>query len=455
MMRFRTWRAWARSLPWALRWFVYLTLCRPVLDTLYFLKDISPFLSPLNIIGVLTPVLVVFSLLTVTFPRRMTAVDGLIGLWAGLLFFNALAVLSIEVTAETLTIASKLVMVVFLYAFLRLFVQSREALHGLLTTFLYATIAPFGMLLYELLLEPLDVVLMTRGFTRHDGLYADVVGYAVYILGGFFVAAYFLVEAVSTPRFRRQAVLFAVVAGLTVVGLLSMHHTASWGVFGALVGLLVVHNVSPRKLPLLAALAVVGGVVVYFAGGAINERLAYLFYTDLAVLEGERGIESAFHGRMSRWMRYMSQWVADVPWVAKLFGVSTASRTPEVAMLLAGIHNDYLRILFATGIVGLLVYLAGFALVFLKSWGRPAHERFLVQGATAVFLLYGLSTVPTLYVPLITLVFTGIAYQALPARRPAVSATRRWAAADGPAAGASLRYAPPAPSSARTAPDVH
>ncbi|HRZ78170.1 MAG TPA: hypothetical protein P5248_12420, partial [Bacteroidales bacterium] len=62
-MKHREWKHWVRSKPWALRWFIYLVLLRPVIDNLYYLKHVSPFLSPLYIVGVLSPLLALSALL--------------------------------------------------------------------------------------------------------------------------------------------------------------------------------------------------------------------------------------------------------------------------------------------------------------------------------------------------------------------------------------------------------
>lgn len=61
-MKFNQWKIWLKSKPWILKWFILLVLIRPIIDNLYFLKDISPFLSPLYIAGVLTPLMVIYVL---------------------------------------------------------------------------------------------------------------------------------------------------------------------------------------------------------------------------------------------------------------------------------------------------------------------------------------------------------------------------------------------------------
>jgi len=90
-------------MPWHLRWFVLLILFRPVLDNLYFLKNISPLLSPLYWVGILTPLLSIWAYLK---ERNITktVVDKRMTYWFVLIvasammivFYDPLNLLSVE-----------------------------------------------------------------------------------------------------------------------------------------------------------------------------------------------------------------------------------------------------------------------------------------------------------------------------------------------------------------------
>src|SRR5690606_37404668 len=62
-MTFKEWKLWLSALPWPLRWFPILVLIRPIVDNFYFLKEVSPLLSPLYAVGILTPVLTIVGIL--------------------------------------------------------------------------------------------------------------------------------------------------------------------------------------------------------------------------------------------------------------------------------------------------------------------------------------------------------------------------------------------------------
>src|SRR5437016_327172 len=69
-MSFSEWKYWFRSLPWSLRWFPLLILIRPLVDNFYYLKNVSPVLSPLYIVGVLTPLLAIYGMAVIRRQQR-------------------------------------------------------------------------------------------------------------------------------------------------------------------------------------------------------------------------------------------------------------------------------------------------------------------------------------------------------------------------------------------------
>lgn len=401
------------SLPWSRRWFVWLVLVRPLIDMSYFMKDVSPLLSPLYIVAILTPLAVVASVWSRSFPKRMRSVpDALMAGWALLVVFNALAGLAFGVTIQSIEMLLRLTLPIFLYYYLRGFVQSKHDLIGLLSTFLFSTVVVFGQLLYEQLVSPIRNVVETRGFERVEGLFADVNSYAFYMAGALLVSAFFFLDDEGRVSLRRRALKFTAVAILSLVALINMHHAASWAVFAAVIVLLVLHSAGRGRasaLLVLTALAVPGYLVL---GDEIAERVNSMYERELAVLEGERELQFAFHGRMSRWQRHIDEW-DQMPLVAKAFGIALHTE-PTPGKVGGGIHNDYLRALFATGWVGLLLYLGFYVVTLLRTFGQPASDRFLVRGVTAIVLLYSVTASPMMSVPLLYFGMTVLAYGALP-----------------------------------------
>ncbi|HXD93300.1 MAG TPA: hypothetical protein VNX01_08810, partial [Bacteroidia bacterium] len=86
-MTYKEWKYWLKSQPWHLRWFTVLVLIRPIVDNFYYLKNISPFLSPLYLVGIATPILCVYAI--ISFKRKDKSVfDFLFGIWTILILLS-------------------------------------------------------------------------------------------------------------------------------------------------------------------------------------------------------------------------------------------------------------------------------------------------------------------------------------------------------------------------------
>lgn len=394
-MSYRKWKQWVQSLPWSLRWFVFLVLFRPLLDIFYYLKDISPFLSPLYIVGVMTPVLIAGSFLSKSFPRKEnSSLDWVFGVWGVLLFFNVLAALTWQFSLYSLEIAFKLLLPIVLYFFLRHLIRSKRDLMGILTTFLYSSLIPFGMLLYEKFFTSIRADI-SRGMMRSSGAYADVISYAIYWMGALLVASYIFLGQDTRMFLLKRARLLIVVCALCLLGLLTIHHLTTWGVFFMLIGLLIFYSTRSKHIPAMLLMLLIGIVGFYFIGDTVNEKISVLIEVDMRVLEGDLDSGRALHGRFDRWRRYIEQW-EEMPVTSKLFGVSlTPSAWRHGTSVLGGVHNDYLRILFASGLLGLSTILLFYVILFFKSWSLAPSEKFLVQGAIALMLLYSITKLPS------------------------------------------------------------
>lgn len=418
-MTYAAWKVWLGELPWSLRWFVALVLVRPTIDALYVLKEISPFLSPLYIVGVFTPVLVVLAVLSRSVERPQAgASDGLFAAWGWLLALSAFVSIVVDgLNVGALEAAFHLVTPVFLYLFARHFVRSKRDLVGFATTFFFSLVVPYGMILFETFVTPIGTQ-ESRGLVRFHGAYGDVASYGMFFTAGVLLAGYFFLdEALDLPkrvRYGRLAVAF----GVGALGLVKINHGSSLAIFGVLVALFFLHGLSSRQAPaiLLVAVALVSGAFIFF-GDALLAQYDAIVARELTVMEREdKGFEASFHGRGGRWLWMLAIW-EQLPDQAKLFGISLGYMQPEWQsvipfrqMVLKGTHNDYIRVLFATGIVGLSAFLLFLGTVFVKSFWLPRALRFLVWGSLANLVLLAVALTPTLYPTVQYICFVVFAY---------------------------------------------
>ncbi len=420
-MSYRAWKQWLLSLPWSLRWFVLLVLIRPIVDALYFLKGISPFLSPLYITGVLTPVLIAASYLSGSFPKkRLSILDVLFGFWAWILLFNALALLiKYGVSLESLEHSLHFITPPLIYFYVRHFIQSKENLLGLITTVLLSSIVPSVMLIYENVFDPVSTQ-TSRDLTRFLGVWSDISNYGVFFTTGLLAAGYFFfAKGTGVPNRRRTQVLAAVII-IGLLGLVSINHTASWIVFIFVFALFMWHGAGSQAALTTLVVLVVAAVGYLFLGEAINESVGTIFEREMNVIHREdKGFKDAFHGRGHRWAAFLSMWET-MPALSKLFGVSFGTldlrwqAVPVRYMTLKGAHSDYIRLLFATGVVGLATYLFALGAASFRSLTLPKAERFLILGGVAILMLFSVSMTPSLYATTQYICFSIVAYTALP-----------------------------------------
>lgn len=415
-MSVQQWRAWTKSKPFHLQWFIWLVLLRPVVDSLYFLKNISPLLSPLYIVGLLTPLLAIWGMMRNKRSGR-SRLDLHFKVWSACLLLGCLLIFFFDpLSLLTVEFILKLSLPVYLFFFLRCFIRDKKDLNGILQTFLYSGIFVAAVLVFELVVNPIRVV-ESRGLERIQGNFGDVVNYGIYIVFCLLIAAYRLLAS-TRQGMRKHTTVLLVVVFIGIAGLLNIHHIASYITFAAVGLLFLVFNLrSNRETGLV--LVVIGAVAAFYFvqdpfQEAVQERISPLLEQDLKVYQGELESERLLHGRVGRW-KHMWGIFSEQPVFAQFFGYPLQM---EYAYHFVGIgsHNDFIRLLFFTGYLGLLVYLLLLAGVYRASIGLSGSLRYLVLGALAVLLLYSVSITPTFYAPFMYLVMSIFAFVALPPR---------------------------------------
>ena len=83
-------------------------------------------------------------------------------------------------------------------------------------------------------------------------------------------------------------------------------------------------------------------------------------------------------------------------------------------MISGGMHSDYVRLLFLSGLIGLIFYLIFLFSLLKRVLSMQMPERFLVMGAIGIVLLYSITTCPLNYAPFIYYIFPILAYASLP-----------------------------------------
>ena len=90
-----------------------------------------------------------------------------------------------------------------------------------------------------------------------------------------------------------------------------------------------------------------------------------LFAKDIQVYEGDARDSAALNGRVWIWERYFAIWES-FNVISQWLGAGFAQHVKSRVMMSGGMHSDYVRLFFSTGIVGVICYLT-FLIYLIKS----------------------------------------------------------------------------------------
>lgn len=423
-MTFKEWTAWLRDLPWAFRWFPLLVLFRPVIDNLYFLKSVSPLLSPPYIVGVLTPVACIAALVRFRSPQR-TRLDKAFLYWSVIVLLSALFLLFYDpLSMLTFEYVLKITIPVYLYFFLRLFISDLRDLHGILQSFLYSTLFVVILLVYEVFINPISVQ-ESRGLERIQASFGDVVSYGMYITFAVIIATYFFFARQHVVRFKRRMVLLGTVLVFAILGLVNIYHTASYSVFASLILLFVAYNLRSENRAVAIGLVLVAGFIITVWGSEVmQDKVSPLILTDIQVYEGQQDTDRLLHGRVGRW-RSMLELFSSESIPVQFFGFPLKFKY-VFQFIGIGSHNDFIRMLFGTGIIGLALYLNLLFRVWRRRLVLGLAQNYLLIATLVALIFYSISVTPTFYAPFMYFALTIFAYVALPGNKLTQWANREY-----------------------------
>ncbi len=398
-------------MPWSLAWFVLLVLFRPVIDNFYYLKETSPFLSPLYIVGVLTPLLSVVAIIKVPKPNY-SRLDSVMAVYSTLIFLScAFLLIRAGFSMDSLEVSLKLSLPAFVYFFGRRFIRSKKDLLGIFQTFIYSAAFVLVILGYELIFNPISVQ-MSRGLERIQGNFADVINYAIYATCGVLLAGFYYFDKSKSWKFNKRVTIFMITVVISLVIISNIHHTASYAVIMGLFIIFLVNNLRSNLGGAVFFILTAAVVVYTFGKETIDENIMPLIETDIQVYEGEKDSEALLHGRVGRWESFLEVF-DESNVVSKLIGLPSGMDEP-FKYISKGAHNDFLRIMMFTGLAGLFAYLIFLFSSFMRTLKHDTPMRFLGLGTLAIFFLYSISTTPSLYAPLLYILIPVFCMLALP-----------------------------------------
>ncbi len=391
-MNLKTWWFWLKSIPFSLKWFCVIMLLKPILDAFYFVKD-AGILSPSQIVGFLIFILCILYNSSKKHKSHFNISDFFILSFGFILFLNASLVYLIDFSIGGLGDFIRIIIPILIFFYLKNEITSLDDINGFLMTFLISSIFPYSIYLYEFFFAPIrieEISIGRGGGLRLTGIYPDIFNYIAYIIGNFIILALLFTND-SFVRIKPNFTRIILGVLLTFIGLIGIKHQASWGVFASVFLLFLLFNIGNKYGK---SLILIVGLSLFVSFSYIWKNvISPLYSKEINVYEGTSEEDRALNGRIVRWEKYFKIW-DKMPLEAKVFGVGFSSNKERSIMMSGGMHSDYIRFLFSTGILGLLLYALFYIAVLISSFKFPLPIRFFVISSCTVLLLYSISSNP-------------------------------------------------------------
>ncbi|WP_412560016.1 O-antigen ligase family protein [Winogradskyella sp. MIT101101] len=391
----KTFKKWFATRPINLKWMLLVILVFPMFAATWEMKKSSGF-SPLQLLGLL-----VFAFAFMSIISKKTKAPNLFFLFYVFLFLlitNLLLVFFYEGSFSQFGDTIRTILPFLLFFYFRKHLNSVIDIEGFLITFLIASVFPISTLYYEILFNPIREVYNTAsrgGGLRLSGFYADLFGYMSHLICGFICYCYFYIKYSKrkSKHFIFSNVGFLFVLLICLIGIYNLRHQASWAVSLILLSMFVYFirkQVSAFQLFVFFIIAL--GVGGYF----YTQIFETLFAKDIAVYEGGAKETAALNGRVYLWKKYYAFW-ENFNVLGQWIGAGFAQHEKSSVMMSGGMHNDYVRFFFSTGIIGILCYVSFLIYLIKKTLKtRIVEFKFLLLASVIVILMYSISALPLL-----------------------------------------------------------
>jgi O-antigen ligase len=316
--------------------------------------------------------------------------------WVVIYVFNLLMVQLVNINLEVIALVSKLLIPVFLYLYFRINIKNILELKYFLITILMSFIPSVFVFMYDAFLG--GQFYSARGVIRMDTEYADVASLGQIATVALIISSYLYLSSIEQKN-NKFLFIFIVVSLIGFSTILLIAHASSTAIF-FLTFILFLTFLLKSKIVQFIILATVLVIPMYFTFQTeINNYYEIMFEKEFNTIQEEGGLltsDNAMRGRTGRWNRMLAVY-SDQNIVVQLIG-GTGIVYPE--MIGHGPHNDYLRILFASGIVGLSLYVLFWIVLLLLSFRYRDSRLFLIIATSFQVLLLSISLTPSSYVDL-------------------------------------------------------
>jgi hypothetical protein len=391
----RNYVRWFTSRQLSFKWMLWVILLFPFFAATWEMKQIVG-ISPLQILGLFVFVISFVSGLLLKSTSK--GFPLILKLFLFILLINLLFLNLYEVNFGLFTDGIRTLLPFTLLFYFRKSINSIYDFEGFLITFVIACIFPLCTLFYEITFDPIRTVYNTAsrgGGLRLSGFYANLFGYMGHLICSFIIYCYFYLKNLDNKQkhYSYSTLGFTVVLALTLTGIHNLRHQASWAVILILLSLFI--YMSTKKTTFFKAIMFIF-ILIYVITFFYTEIFQILYAKDINVFSGDAQTTAALNGRVWIWDKYFTFW-DDFGGTSKLFGVGLEQHPASKIMMSGGMHSDYVRFLFSTGIIGVFLYISFLVLNLINGMNKSLVRLKFIQIASVVtIILYGISSLPLL-----------------------------------------------------------
>jgi O-antigen ligase len=222
----------------------------------------------------------------------------------------------------------------------QVFFNKKREFQYLLIALLIAGFFPVGVGIYQRLTGQIWHIREAAGLTRLVGLYHDAVAVRFYMFQTLAALLLYWSYFKTGGLLRMVLPVYGILCCVVLFGIYSK------AAFVILFVWLLVWSLFRRHLVLLCLGLLFVLLANVYLGGIITEQTKQTFSKELRVAEGKMDSEYVLSGRLTTWRRTLASW-SEGGIFKQFFGMGGTYPA----------HNDYLRILYSNGVLGLTAYL--------------------------------------------------------------------------------------------------
>lgn len=328
-------------------------IMRPLIDIFWELKYLILNVRPPEVNGVLFPLVIFLKLLLSKKNNNFNSPFNIaIIFYFFYQFYPFLLITSDAGGIQAVNYFFRIIHMLIGFFIFQKFFHEREDFKKLLIALIIAGLTPLGISFYQNVLGgQIRTEETIGGLVRNIGLYHDAYTLRFYTLQT--LAALILYGAYFVNQGKIW--LKGIIVSIGLFCIYTIYRIYSKAGYLILAQWAVVWYVARKRIIMLVLLFVVGLITVSLSRFTWIEEIQVVYSKEVGALEGEEQVEMMFQGRVGGWLASIEYWKTQ-PLHKKLFGLGYSS---------IGAHNDFLRALFGTGIIGLLLYviLLGWALI--------------------------------------------------------------------------------------------